>query len=96
MSLMSDRRGEAAGLWAPTMAVVSSQLVVFTALLAVAWSNLHGEDPSAWERVLGFAAALVAGLALGVAGCLYLQRRMVHQHMASEHPGVPVPSSSRS
>jgi hypothetical protein len=95
---MTENRSEAAGLWAPPTVVVASQLGVFAVLAVLAWSNLnlHDEDPYGLWRVLGFAAALVSGLNLGVALCLHLQRRMVHQHMASQHPGVPVPSSRRS
>jgi ABC-type nitrate/sulfonate/bicarbonate transport system permease component len=95
MALMDHQREEASGLWAPPVVVAVSQLVTFAALLVVAWTNLAGENPTSWERFLGFAAALVSGLALGVGVCLYRQGRTVRHHMASQHPGAPVPTSPR-
>ena len=95
MSLMKSQGEEAAGLWAPEGAVVASQLAVFAVLLITAVSNLAGESPTEWQRFLGLAAALVSGLALGNGASLYRQRRMVRLHMASQHPGVPVPTNPR-
>ncbi len=63
--------------------------------LIAALSDLAGENPTAWERFLGLAAALVSGLALGIGASLHRQRRMVSRHMASQHPGVPVPAKPR-
>lgn len=75
--------------------VVVTELVTSVVLLGVALSNLVSEDPTAWERFSGLAAALVSGLSLGVGLTLYLQGRMVQRHMAAQHPGVPVPASRR-
>jgi hypothetical protein len=77
------------GLWAVPRIVVVTQFVAGAVFLVMALVNLAGEHPSGWERFLGVAAALVAGMAFGVAGTLRALGRMVRRHMQAWHPDVP-------
>jgi hypothetical protein len=79
------------GLWAVPRIVVVTQLVAGAVFLAMALVNVAGDDPGGWERFLGVTAALVAGMAFGVAGSLRVLGRMVRRHMAAWHPDVPDP-----
>lgn len=81
------------GLWAVPRVVVVTQFIAGAVFLLMALVNLAGAHPSGWERFLGVAAALVAGMAFGVAGSLRALGRMVRRHMASWHPDVPAPEA---
>ena len=85
-----------ADLWAVPRIVVTTQLIAGAVFLLMALVNLAGSHPSGWERFIGVVAALVAGMAFGVAGCLRAQGLMVRRHMAAWHPDVPVQESRRS
>ena len=82
-------------LWAVPRVVVTTQLIAGAVFLLMALVNLAGSDPTGWERFIGVVAALVAGMAFGVAGSLRAQGRMVRRHMAAWHPDVPVAESRR-
>ncbi|MGY2875604.1 HAMP domain-containing protein [Marmoricola sp. URHA0025 HA25] len=83
------------GLWAVPRVVVVTQFVAGAVFLLMALVNLAGSEPSGWERFLGVAAALVAGMAFGVAGSLRALGRMVRRHMDAWHPDVPAPEARR-
>ena len=83
------------GLWAVPRIVVVTQFVAGAVFLLMALVNVAGAHPSGWERFLGVAAALVAGMAFGVAGSLRALGRMVRRHMAAWHPDVPVAEQAR-
>ena len=83
------------GLWAVPRIVVVTQFVAGAVFLVMALVNIAGDAPSGWERFLAVAAALVAGMAFGVAGSLRALGRMVRRHMAAWHPDVPVSESDR-
>jgi len=78
------------GLWAVPRIVVVTQFAAGAVFLLMALVNVAGDHPSGWERFLGVAAALVAGMAFGVAGSLRALGRMVRRHMTTWHPDVPV------
>ena len=68
-------------LWAAPRMVVVTQFLAGVVFLVMALVNLVGEEPSGWERFIGVVAALVAGMAFGVAGSLRMQARMVRRHL---------------
>jgi len=68
-------------LWAAPRMVVVTQFLAGVVFLVMALVNLVGDDPSGWERFIGVVAALVAGMAFGVAGSLRMQARMVRRHL---------------
>jgi hypothetical protein len=76
------------GLWAVPRIVVVTQFVGGAVFLLMAVVNVAGADPGG--RFLGVAAALVAGMAFGVAGSLRALGRMVRRHMETWHPDAPV------
>jgi hypothetical protein len=69
-------------LWAAPRMVVVTQFAAGVVFLVMALVNLAGAEPSGWERFVGVVAALVAGMAFGVAGSLRVQGRMVRRHLA--------------
>ena len=83
------------GLWAVPRIVVVTQFVAGAVFLLMALVNVAGDHPNGWERFLGVAAALVAGMAFGVAGSLRALGRMVRRHMASWHPDLPAPEADQ-
>jgi hypothetical protein len=83
------------GLWAVPRVVVVTQFVAGAVFLVMALVNVAGDDPSGWERFLAVAAALVAGMAFGVAGSLQALGRIVRRHMAAWHPDIPGRASAR-
>jgi hypothetical protein len=90
-----DTEPDAPDLWAVPRIVVTTQLVAGGVFLLMALVNLVGPDQSAWQRVLGLVAAVVSGMAFGVAGSLRSQGRMVRRHMAAWHPDSPIAESRR-
>ena len=68
-------------LWAAPRMVVVTQFVAGLVFLVMALVNLLGDHPSGWERFIGVVAAVVAGMAFGVAGSLRFQGRMVRRHL---------------
>ena len=91
---MSGETDQADGLWEPPRTTIVMEIVLGVVMLGVAATNL-GADPTGWERVGGYLAALVGGLAIGVGLCLVHQGRMVRRHMATQHPGVAIPSAPK-
>jgi hypothetical protein len=74
--------------------IVVTQFIAGVVFLVMALVNLLGDHPSGWQRFIGVVAAVVAGMAFGVAGSLRLQGRMVRRHLdtcrpASAQPGAP-------
>ena len=69
-------------LWAAPRMVVVTQFLAGVVFLVMALVNLVGGEPSGWERFIGVVAALVAGMAFGVAGSMQVQGRMVRRHLA--------------
>jgi hypothetical protein len=86
---MSSEPEGSLGLWAVPRIVVVTQFVGGAVFLLMALVNVAGSDPSGWERLLGVAAALAAGMAFGVAGSLRALGRMVRRHMEAWHPDLP-------
>lgn len=95
MLTMRNRSGRAGALWAPPRSVVVTQVLLGLVMLAVAVTSTPDATPSAWDRFNGLAAAVVAGLAFGVAASMLVQGGMVRRHMEAEHPGEPIPRSRR-
>ena len=83
------------GLWAVPRVVVVTQFVGGAVFLLMALVNVAGAHPSGWERFLGVAAALVAGMAFGTAGSLRAFGRMVRRHMQTWHPDAGVAARGR-
>jgi hypothetical protein len=77
---------EDARLWAAPRMVVVTQFIAGVVFLVMALVNLLGDHPSGWERFIGVVAAVVAGMAFGVAGSLRLQGRMVRRHLETCRP----------
>lgn len=92
---METEAEESLGLWAVPRVVVVTQVVAGAVFLLMALVNLAGAEPSGWERFLGVAAALVAGMSFGAAGTLRFLGRMVRRHMATWHPDDPTPAGQR-
>jgi len=90
-----DTEPEAPDLWAVPRIVVTTQFVAGGVFLLMALVNLLGAHPSGWQRFLGIVAAVVAGMAFGVAGTLRSAGQMVRRHMAAWHPESPVAQSRR-
>ena len=80
-------------LWAAPRIVVVTQALAGVVFLAMALVNLLGDHPSGWERFIGVIAAVVAGMAFGVAGSLRVQGRMVRRHLDTHHRTTPPASS---
>ena len=76
-------------LWAAPRMVVVTQFLAGVVFLVMALVNLVGEEPSGWERFIGVVAALVAGMAFGVAGSLRMQARMVRRHLETCQANAP-------
>ena len=68
-------------LWAAPRMIVLTQFVAGVVFLVMALVNLLGDHPSGWQRFIGVIAAVVAGMAFGVAGSLRFQGRMVRRHL---------------
>jgi hypothetical protein len=78
-------------LWAAPSIVVVTQALAGCVFLGMALVNLLGDHPSGWQRFIGVIAALVAGMAFGVAGSVRVQGTMVRRHLAACRAGaVPV------
>jgi len=91
MDTKSDR---ATALWAPSRSHLAGLLLIGVALLGAGASNLSFTDLD--ERAfMGLVAVFVSGLTFGVILGLFRQRRMVHRHMATDHPDVPVRDGPR-
>lgn len=69
------------GLWVAPRMVVVTQFLAGVVFLVMALVNLLGDEPSGGERFIGVVAALVAGMAFGVAGSMRVQGRMVRRHL---------------
>jgi hypothetical protein len=85
---------EDARLWAAPRMIVVTQFIAGVVFLVMALVNLLGDHPSGWQRFIGVVAAVVAGMAFGVAGSLRVQGRMVRRHLdtcqpVSARPGAP-------
>jgi protein-S-isoprenylcysteine O-methyltransferase Ste14 len=81
-------------LWAAPRMVVVTQFVAGVVFLVMALVNLAGSEPSGWERFIGVVAALVAGMAFGVAGSLRVQGRMVRRHLAGCQAPTTAPTTA--
>ena len=75
-------------LWAAPPIVVVTQALAGVVFFVMALVNLLGDHPSGWERFIGVVAAVVAGMAFGVAGSLRVQGRMVRRHLDTHHRSV--------
>jgi len=80
-------------LWAAPRIVVVTQAIAGVVFLVMALVNLLGDRPSGWERFIGVIAAVVAGMAFGVAGSLRVQGRMVRRHLDTHHRTTPPTSA---
>lgn len=74
---------EPVSLWAAPRMVVVTQAVAGVVFLVMALVNLLGAHPSGWQRFIGVVAAVVSGMALGVAGSMRVQARMVRRHLGT-------------
>jgi hypothetical protein len=77
---------EDARLWAAPRMIVVTQFIAGVVFLVMALVNLLGHHPSGWQRFIGVVAAVVAGMAFGVAGSLRVQGRMVRRHLDTCRP----------
>jgi hypothetical protein len=75
--------------------IVVTQFIAGVVFLVMALVNLLGDDPSGWQRFIGVVAAVVAGMAFGVAGSLRLQGRMVRRHLDTCSPTPVRPAAPR-
>jgi hypothetical protein len=78
-------------LWAAPRIIVVTQFLAGAVFLVMALVNLLGDEPSGGERFIGVLAAVVSGMAFGVAGSLQVQGRMVRRHL--ERCGVSRPAA---
>jgi hypothetical protein len=68
-------------LWAAPRVLVVTQFLAGAVFLVMALVNLLVDQPSGWQRFIGVLAAVVSGMAFGVAGSLQVQGRMVRRHL---------------
>jgi hypothetical protein len=68
-------------LWAAPRVIVVTQFLAGAVFLVMALVNLLVDQPSGWQRFIGVLAAVVSGMAFGVAGSLQVQGRMVRRHL---------------
>ena len=87
--VVSAEEVEDVRLWAAPRVVVVTQALAGVVFLVMALVNLLGDHPSGWERFIGVIAAIVAGMAFGVAGSLRVQGQMVRRHLDTHHRSTP-------
>jgi len=93
MYTMSDANPPTTGLWVAPVGLIVFQAGIAVLFLLVAVTHLLGDDPSSWDRAMGFAAAAVCGLGAGATMGMWTQRRMVERHLNLCHGGVEAPTS---
>jgi hypothetical protein len=88
---MDTKTDRATALWAPSRISLALSLLMGVAMLGLAAMSLSFTNLD--ERgYLGLAAVFMSGLTFGGILDLFRQRRMVHRHMGTEHPGVSIPN----